>query len=475
MNKVFANICATTILIFSTTQAEDTLSWWAEKTRATAPETQLVSSSSAQITQIIPLSDFIKKVNTAQTILDEHMRNETRWLNGQRAQSLLTTPENSGSIDNFTDRFSSSARETLVQSLIVPANSELFVLGDLHGSMHSLVRTLQQLKNDGYINDNLTITKDNFYIILLGDFTDRGIYATEVIYLALSLLIQNPEKVIILRGNHDDKEMQQKDVGFLKELERKYSEGEIANISNAIWQLYSRLPVALYLGAGTADLTNFVQFSHGGIEPGFDPRPLFTFANHQPGLYYQAINCTDKIKRAEGIERSAMPQLGSGQEDTPCGFTLTDFAPPLLGRAGGTKVTSLRGYSFTTQDAIAWMEKLKDEVNHNYWNTIIRGHQHNPMLLARSERGTFAGCHVHDAEGMKRCTTIPLDVSGEKTIPLNSYAIYTLVSAPAIPGPNFAFDSFAFVKTAPQFTDWSIRLAEYPKPKEPSVAQSAGL
>ena len=49
-----------------------------------------------------------------------------------------------------------------------------------------------------------TISNKVTYMVFLGDYVDRGFYGTEVLYTIMMLKIANPEKVILLRGNHED-------------------------------------------------------------------------------------------------------------------------------------------------------------------------------------------------------------------------------------------------------------------------------
>lgn len=64
------------------------------------------------------------------------------------------------------------------QTVMLPG-TVFAVIGDLHGSIHSLLRTLLRLKIAGYIADDWVLT-DGFSLVLLGDFVDRGAYGVEV-------------------------------------------------------------------------------------------------------------------------------------------------------------------------------------------------------------------------------------------------------------------------------------------------------
>lgn len=57
--------------------------------------------------------------------------------------------------------------------LEIPEGSKVHVWGDIHGSVHSLLKTCQPLVE----GDSWKLKEDNTYFIFLGDYMDRGPYS----------------------------------------------------------------------------------------------------------------------------------------------------------------------------------------------------------------------------------------------------------------------------------------------------------
>jgi hypothetical protein len=85
----------------------------------------------------------------------------------------------------------------------------------------------------------------------------------------MRLKIANPDKVFLVRGNHEDVTIASV-YGFLNEFVSKFQSAEIEKNFNYLSHMYDFLPSALYLGSGT----DYLQCCHGGMEMGFDPKPL---------------------------------------------------------------------------------------------------------------------------------------------------------------------------------------------------------
>ena len=105
----------------------------------------------------------------------------------------------------------------------------------------------EQIKNK-YIDKALRVIKDDVYFVFLGDYVDRGCNSCELLYSLMQFKIQNPDKVILLRGNHENRGLNI-EYGFHKEIFYKY-EHEFCNVVELISKFYILLPVALYIESG---------------------------------------------------------------------------------------------------------------------------------------------------------------------------------------------------------------------------------
>ncbi len=72
------------------------------------------------------------------------------------------------------------------------------IVGDIHGDLESLVYVL---KDSGFVKR--AQGGEDVYTIFLGDYGDRGFHSPEVYYIVLKLKALFPEKVVLLRGNHE--------------------------------------------------------------------------------------------------------------------------------------------------------------------------------------------------------------------------------------------------------------------------------
>ena len=70
------------------------------------------------------------------------------------------------------------------------------VVGDIHGQYSDLLNMISKAGEPGPLN-----------YLFLGDYVDRGIFGIEVCLLLFSIKLNFPHNVVLLRGNHESRNM----------------------------------------------------------------------------------------------------------------------------------------------------------------------------------------------------------------------------------------------------------------------------
>eukprot|EP00826_Nyctotherus_ovalis_P023417 TRINITY_DN17993_c0_g1_i1.p1 TRINITY_DN17993_c0_g1~~TRINITY_DN17993_c0_g1_i1.p1 ORF type:complete len:253 (-),score=45.95 TRINITY_DN17993_c0_g1_i1:318-1076(-) len=138
------------------------------------------------------------------------------------------------------------AREALneeknVQSIKVPVT----ICGDIHGQFWDMIRLFK-----------LCGWPPNTNYLFMGDIVDRGLYSLETATLLLLLKVRYRERIAILRGNHESRQLSQL-YGFYDECIRKYG-------NSNVWKYFTETFDYLPLAAAVDDKIFCV---HGGLSP----------------------------------------------------------------------------------------------------------------------------------------------------------------------------------------------------------------
>jgi serine/threonine-protein phosphatase 4 catalytic subunit len=138
------------------------------------------------------------------------------------------------------------AREILCEeSNVQRVDPPVTICGDVHGQFYD-VRELFKIGED--------CPKTQY--LFLGDFVDRGLYSVETFLLLLALKVRYPDRITLIRGNHESRQITQV-YGFYDECLKKFS-------SVAVWRLCTEIFDLLALAAIVGGTLFAV---HGGLSP----------------------------------------------------------------------------------------------------------------------------------------------------------------------------------------------------------------
>ncbi|KAL0739978.1 hypothetical protein Bca4012_081491 [Brassica carinata] len=141
------------------------------------------------------------------------------------------------------------AKEILMdESNVQPVKSPVTICGDIHGQFHDLA---ELFRIGGMCPDT------NY--LFMGDYVDRGYYSVETVTLLVALKMRYPQRITILRGNHESRQITQV-YGFYDECLRKYGN---ANVWKIFTDLFDYFPL-------TALVESEIFCLHGGLSPSIE-------------------------------------------------------------------------------------------------------------------------------------------------------------------------------------------------------------
>jgi hypothetical protein len=420
---------------------------------------------------ILSLSHFLDTLQKASDAIALDMAKDSTWL---QKKSLVSSLPDIFNLSRPQLKPASDIRNFIfkpyAQRLILPTDAQVIIFGDLHGSIHSLIRDLEKLRDLGYLDNSYKITKANTYFLFLGDYIDRGIYGTEVIYTLARLRTANPHHVILVRGNHEDYLLQpsfrkkhtsqeEKDntPSYIDELYKKFTLTEEDEV--IIFRFYEILPLVLYLGSRDKEQYDFIQCCHGGTELGYDPYPLL----HAPDeIRFEGI---EKLWRRKNFSKLTIPT----QNAIKCAFSLDflcndirDFVPEApYYRVEGTDHVAYIG--FLWNDLYVDSKQTVGQRGKTFTGWVCGSDLVGDILaFGKSKTVTLQGMfrgHQHNNE--TGGPMLNLLCCSKGAVRLWDKPIYTFVSAPNSKLDNsgeqcFTYDSFVHLTSAPRFKDWKM-------------------
>ncbi|CAL0302307.1 unnamed protein product [Lupinus luteus] len=138
-----------------------------------------------------------------------------------------------------------NARQIFLSNpILLDLSAPIRVCGDIHGQYQDLLRLFEY---GGY--------PPSANYLFLGDYVDRGKQSLETICLLLAYKIRYPDKIHLLRGNHEDAKIN-RIYGFYDECKRRFN----VRLWKIFTDCFNCLPVA-------ALIDGKILCMHGGLSP----------------------------------------------------------------------------------------------------------------------------------------------------------------------------------------------------------------
>ncbi|XP_063900198.1 serine/threonine-protein phosphatase 4 catalytic subunit-like [Zophobas morio] len=183
------------------------------------------------------------------------------------------------------------AREILVEeSNVQRIDSPVTICGDIHGQFYDL-KELFKIGGE--------VPETNY--LFLGDFVDRGFYSTETFLLLLALKVRYPDRITLIRGNHESRGITQI-YGFYEESLRKYG-------SLNVWRYCTEIFDYLSLSALIDDKIFCV---HGGLSPSISTIDQIRTIDRKQEVPHEGAMCDLLWSDPEHIEGWGLSPRGAG-------------------------------------------------------------------------------------------------------------------------------------------------------------------
>lgn len=278
------------------------------------------------------------------------------------------------------------------EKIAIKIPSTVYCWGDIHGDIHTLVASLQFLKDTHILRDDFTLNhgsnSGSIILVFNGDYVDRGWNGIEVHAVLCLLRKNNPHNVFLVRGNHEDFLTTLK-YGFVKEIIKKFLKKnatkedldleknplkENPDLRNTLEDFYRYLPTVLYVGAQEGLKLNYLQFCHGALDF-YNPINLLS---SKKGIDFAIQNrmsseVAKKNKLLENVPQNYLDYYYDDQETS--GFMWNDFNAKNLPTDVNTRGLTF-GLPLSDQ-----LLNLSSATNKNVnIIAVFRGHQHNDSM-----------------------------------------------------------------------------------------------
>ncbi|KAK0497698.1 Metallo-dependent phosphatase-like protein [Armillaria luteobubalina] len=184
------------------------------------------------------------------------------------------------------------------ESNIQPVSSPVTICGDIHGQFWDL---LELLRKGGDVPETSYIFMARMCSFRRGDFVDRGHYSLETVTLLLTLKARYPDKVTLLRGNHESRQITQV-YGFYDECQQKYGS---ATVWKACCGVFDYLNLAAIIDGETLCV-------HGGLSPDIRTLDQIRLLSRAQEIPHEGAFCDLMWSDPDDVDNWAVSPRGAG-------------------------------------------------------------------------------------------------------------------------------------------------------------------
>ncbi|KAK9808048.1 hypothetical protein WJX73_009001 [Symbiochloris irregularis] len=176
------------------------------------------------------------------------------------------------------------------ESNVQRVDAPITICGDIHGQFYDLME-LFKVGGD--------CPQTNY--LFMGDFVDRGFYSVETFLLLLALKVRYPDRITLIRGNHESRQITQV-YGFYDECLRKYGS---ANVWRYCTDIFDYLSLSALI-----DQRMFCV--HGGLSPTVKSLNEIRVIDRKQEVPHDGAMCDLLWSDPEDIEGWGLSPRGAG-------------------------------------------------------------------------------------------------------------------------------------------------------------------
>jgi len=209
--------------------------------------------------------------------------NIDEWVATLRSGKLITEQQVVQLCDVCRELF---LEEGNVEQVHAPAT----LCGDIHGQFYDLLELFEKAGDC-----------PNTSYVFMGDFVDRGYHSVETLLLLLALKARYPDRMTLIRGNHESRQITQV-YGFYDECFRKYGS---VNVWRLCTELFDYMPLGALVGGEVLCL-------HGGLSPRIETIEEIRMIDRKQEVPHEGPMCDLLWSDPEDIQGWGISPRGAG-------------------------------------------------------------------------------------------------------------------------------------------------------------------